>query len=171
MAGTHVSVSISPPVFVFPAPPEVVVIPQTYVYYDPDVDFDIFFCGGHWYRPQGGYWYGSASYNGTLGSHTEPTVCPAQSASKLQGHHNGGKTYSLMANWTGIGKLGKEEITGHPMAGEDGGTKLTTDTMDPMEAVDTMEVMVTMGALDPMEAVDTTEAEDLTEDPMEGCRY
>ena len=64
MAGTHVSVNISPPVFVFPAPPEVVVIPETYVYYDPDVDFDIFFCGGHWYRPHGGYWYSSASYNG-----------------------------------------------------------------------------------------------------------
>ena len=90
---------------------------------------------------------------------------------QITGASQWGQDLSLMANWTGIGKLGKEEITGHPMAGEDGGTKLTTDTMDPMEAVDTMEVMVTMGALDPMEAVDTTEAEDLTEDPMEGCRY
>ena len=65
MAGRHVGVNIPlPPAFVFPAPPELVVIPGTYVYYWPDVDFDIFFYGGYWYRPYGGNWYHSPSYGG-----------------------------------------------------------------------------------------------------------
>ncbi len=65
MARIHVGVSIPlPPVFVFSAPPELVVIPGTYVYYCPDVDVDVFFFGGYWYRPYGGYWYRSVSYDG-----------------------------------------------------------------------------------------------------------
>ncbi len=64
-AGIHVGVNIPlPPVFVFPAPPELVVIPGTYVYYCPDVDVDIFFYGGYWYRHYGGYWYRCVSYDG-----------------------------------------------------------------------------------------------------------
>ncbi len=65
MARVRVDVNIpAPPAFVFPAPPELVVIPGTYVYYSPDVDVDIFFYGGYWYRPYGGYWYRSADYRG-----------------------------------------------------------------------------------------------------------
>jgi hypothetical protein len=57
MAGIHIGVNIPlPPIFAFPAPPQLVVIPGTYAYYCPDVDFDIFFYGGYWYR--------SASYGG-----------------------------------------------------------------------------------------------------------
>jgi hypothetical protein len=65
MAGIHIGISIPPPpIFVFSAPPELVVIPGTYVYYCPDAGFDIFFYGGYWYRPYGGYWYSSVSYGG-----------------------------------------------------------------------------------------------------------
>jgi hypothetical protein len=65
MAGIHIGINIPlPPVFAFPAPPELVVIPGTYVYYCPDVGFDIFFYGGYWYRSYGGYWYSAASYDG-----------------------------------------------------------------------------------------------------------
>jgi len=65
MAGIHIGVNIPlPPPFVFSAPPELVVIPGTYAYYCPDVDFDIFFYAGYWYRPYGGYWYRSGSYGG-----------------------------------------------------------------------------------------------------------
>jgi len=67
MARIHIGVNIPlPPAFVFSAPPELVVIPGTYVYYCPDVDFDIFFYAGYWYRPYRGYWYRSASYGGPL---------------------------------------------------------------------------------------------------------
>ncbi len=65
IAGIHIGINIPPPpVFVFPAPPVVVVIPGTYVYYCPDVDFDIFFYSGYWYRPYRGYWYRSVNYEG-----------------------------------------------------------------------------------------------------------
>ena len=74
MAGVHIGVNIPlpsiginippPPVFAFPAPPELAVIPGTYVYYCPDVDFNLFFYDGYWYRSDGGYWYSSVSYDG-----------------------------------------------------------------------------------------------------------
>lgn len=63
-AGVDVGVSISlPPLIVFAAPPEVVVIPETYVYVVPDVDVDIFFYDGWWWRPWEGRWYRSRHYD------------------------------------------------------------------------------------------------------------
>lgn len=65
IAGVSISIGFPPPPpFVFPAPPELVVIPGTYVYYCPDAGVDIFFYGGYWYRSYGGYWYSAASYDG-----------------------------------------------------------------------------------------------------------
>ena len=64
MAGVGVSVSIPlPPLIVFSTPPEVVVIPETYVYAVPDVDVDIFFYDGWWWRPWEGRWYRSRHYD------------------------------------------------------------------------------------------------------------
>jgi hypothetical protein len=64
MAGVDVGVSISlPPLIVFAAPPEVVVIPETYVYAVPDINVDIFFYNGWWWRPWEGRWYRSRHYN------------------------------------------------------------------------------------------------------------
>ena len=63
-AGVDVGVNISlPPLIVFSAPPEVVVIPETYVYAVPDVDVDIFFYDGWWWRPWEGRWYRSRHYD------------------------------------------------------------------------------------------------------------
>jgi hypothetical protein len=56
-----------PPAYVVPAPPRVVVIPGTYVYYSPGLDVDILFYQGYWYRPYGGRWYRARSYNGPWG--------------------------------------------------------------------------------------------------------
>lgn len=64
MAGVNVSVGISlPPLIAFSGPPEVVVIPNTYVYAVPGVDVDIFFHNGWWWRPWDGRWYRSRNYN------------------------------------------------------------------------------------------------------------
>lgn len=64
MAGVDVGISISlPPPIVFAAPPEVVVIPETYVYFAPDLDVDIFFYNGWWWRPWEGRWYRSRHYD------------------------------------------------------------------------------------------------------------
>jgi hypothetical protein len=65
MAGVSIGINIPvPPLFTFPAPPELVVIPGTYAYYCPDAGVNVFFYAGYWYRPYEGYWYRSASYNG-----------------------------------------------------------------------------------------------------------
>ncbi len=66
-AAARVSVNINigaPPAFVLPAPPEVAVIPGTYVYFIPGIAADILFYHGYWYRPYDGHWFFSLSYNG-----------------------------------------------------------------------------------------------------------
>ncbi|MCK9365101.1 MAG: hypothetical protein M0P74_16050 [Syntrophales bacterium] len=68
MARVDVGISISlPPLIVFAAPPEVVVLPETNVYAVPDLDVDIFFYGGWWWRPWEGRWYRSRNYNSGWG--------------------------------------------------------------------------------------------------------
>jgi hypothetical protein len=63
MAGTSVNVSIGlPPPMVFARPPELVVLPGSYVYVAPDVAEDIYFHNGWWWRPWGGHWYRSRHY-------------------------------------------------------------------------------------------------------------
>jgi len=64
MARVDIGINISlPPPIVFAAPPEVVVIPETYVYVVPDSDVDIFFYDGWWWRPWEGRWYRSRHYD------------------------------------------------------------------------------------------------------------
>ncbi len=66
-AGVNLSVTIPLPGLVFTAPPAMVAIPGTYAYFAPDVEADIFFYHGYWYRPYGGRWYVSAGFNGPWG--------------------------------------------------------------------------------------------------------
>lgn len=58
----HVSIPL-PPMITFHAPPEVVVIPETYVYFVPDIEEEIFFYDGWWWRPWQGRWYRSRRYD------------------------------------------------------------------------------------------------------------
>jgi hypothetical protein len=58
----HVTIPLPPPIPFF-APPELIVLPETYVYVAPDVDVDIFFYDGWWWRPWEGRWYRSQYYN------------------------------------------------------------------------------------------------------------
>jgi hypothetical protein len=76
-AGVDVNIGINVPLpaFVFSAPPAVIFIPGTYVYAVPDVDIDIVFYQGYWYRPYRDYWYRSTSYNGPW-RHIENKVVP-----------------------------------------------------------------------------------------------
>ncbi len=63
-AEVNVNVTIPLPGLFIPAPPPLLVVPGTYVYYPPDVNVDIFFFHGYWYRPYRGGWYIANSYNG-----------------------------------------------------------------------------------------------------------
>ena len=65
VAGVDISIGISlPPPIVFVEPPAVIVLPDTtYVYVVPDMDVDIYFWNGWWWRPWDGRWYRSRYYD------------------------------------------------------------------------------------------------------------
>ncbi len=65
MAGVNIGIGISlPPPIVFEAPPDVIVLPDTNdVYVDPDIDVDMYFWNGWWWRLWEGRWYRSHYYN------------------------------------------------------------------------------------------------------------
>jgi hypothetical protein len=64
MSQVDINVRIGlPPPIVFATPPELVVIPDTYVYVAPDIDVDLFFWNGWWWRLWEGRWYRSRYYN------------------------------------------------------------------------------------------------------------
>jgi hypothetical protein len=68
IAEVNIGVSISlPPLILSAGPLEVVVIPGTYVYAVPDLDVDIFFYNGWWWRPWEGRWYRSRHYDSGWG--------------------------------------------------------------------------------------------------------
>jgi hypothetical protein len=73
-AEVNVNIGIGVPAVVIPAPPAVVLIPSTYVYFVPEVGVDIFFYHGHWYRPHHGHYYRATSYNGPWVSITHRAV-------------------------------------------------------------------------------------------------
>ena len=74
-AGVHVNIGVNLPAYRFAAPPEVVVIPGTYVYMVPDIDVDVLFFQGYWWRPYEGHWYRSRDYRGSW-RHVEPGRIP-----------------------------------------------------------------------------------------------
>jgi hypothetical protein len=65
MAGVDISIGFSlPPPIVFAAPPEVIVVPDTTdVYVVPDIDAELFFWNGWWWRLWEGRWYHSRYYD------------------------------------------------------------------------------------------------------------
>ena len=105
------SISLPPPI-VFAAPPELVVIPETYVYAVPDSDVDIFFYSGWWWRPWEGRWYRSRNYNSGWGYYRNvPSFyagIPSSWRNDYREHHWGGHPWNyqriphqqLQKNWS-----------------------------------------------------------------------
>lgn len=60
----NININLGAPTVVAAPPPELVLIPGTYVYLAPGSDLNIVFYGGFWYRPHKGKWYRSDAYNG-----------------------------------------------------------------------------------------------------------
>ena len=68
-------VIVTPPPIVFDVEPELVVIPNTYVYYVTKDDNDLFFCNGFWWRPWHDGWYRAEIYSGPWVV-VEPKIVP-----------------------------------------------------------------------------------------------
>jgi hypothetical protein len=63
-AGMDVSVNIGIPAVVVAQPPEMVLVPDSQIYYAPSVEAELFFYRGNWYTRHGRRWYRGRSYNG-----------------------------------------------------------------------------------------------------------
>ncbi|MEW6326713.1 MAG: hypothetical protein AB1487_03855 [Thermodesulfobacteriota bacterium] len=59
-----INIGLPLPAIVVSTPPAVVMIPGTPVYFAPDIEVDIFFYRGYWYRPYRQRWYRASHYNG-----------------------------------------------------------------------------------------------------------
>lgn len=63
-AGMDVNVNIGVPAVVVAHPPEMILVPDTQVYFAPGVEAELFFYRGNWYTRHGHRWYRGRSYNG-----------------------------------------------------------------------------------------------------------
>lgn len=63
-AQVSVKVNIGPPPVIFAAPPRVVVVPQTPVYYAPDTSYNVFFYDGRYYSFHNGAWFLARAHGG-----------------------------------------------------------------------------------------------------------
>jgi hypothetical protein len=63
-AEVNVSIGIGIPPIVVSAPPAVVIIPNTYVYIAPDLQEDVFFYRGYWWRTHERNWYRARAVGG-----------------------------------------------------------------------------------------------------------
>lgn len=58
----NIGINAPPPAIVVKVPPAVVVIPGTYIYFAPDINDEVFFYGGYWWRPHRGGWYRAVEF-------------------------------------------------------------------------------------------------------------
>ena len=63
-AGMNVNLNIGVPAVVVAEPPEMILVPNTMVYYAPGVEAELFFYRGSWYTHHGRRWYRGNSYKG-----------------------------------------------------------------------------------------------------------
>jgi hypothetical protein len=73
--GVSVNINLGPPPIVVSEPPEVVMVPQSRVYFVPDPHVDVFFYAGYWWSPRGTRWYRASAYNGPW-VHIAPSAVP-----------------------------------------------------------------------------------------------
>ena len=64
----RMDISLPPPI-VLSSSPMVIVIPETYVYVVPDMDAELYFYNGWWWRLWDGRWYRSRNYNSDWSYH------------------------------------------------------------------------------------------------------
>ncbi len=62
--GVNLNINLGPPPVLVSPPPDLVLIPDTGVYFAPGVSADIFFYDGFWWSPRGPRWYRAESPRG-----------------------------------------------------------------------------------------------------------
>ena len=63
-AQVSVNINVAPPPVIFHAPPRVVIVPNTPVYYVPDTTYNVFVHQGHYYSFHDGAWFLATSHGG-----------------------------------------------------------------------------------------------------------
>jgi hypothetical protein len=63
-AQVSVNINVAPPPVIFPAPPRMVVVPHTPVYYVPDTSYNVFVYDRHYYSFHEGAWFVATSHGG-----------------------------------------------------------------------------------------------------------
>ena len=63
-AQVSVNINVSPPPVIFAAPPRVVVVPKTPVYYVPDTSYNVFVYEKHYYSFHEGAWFIANTHRG-----------------------------------------------------------------------------------------------------------
>ena len=63
-AQVSVSINVPPPPIIFPAPPRVVAVPQTPVFYVPDTSYNVFVYENRYYNYYDGAWFIARSHGG-----------------------------------------------------------------------------------------------------------
>jgi hypothetical protein len=61
----NLDIHIPLPLYGFQEPPRMAPVPRSHAYFAPDIDVDIIFYHGYWYRPHAGRWYRADSYDGS----------------------------------------------------------------------------------------------------------
>ncbi len=62
--GVNLNINLGPPPVIVSPPSDLVLIPETGVYFAPGVSADIFFFDGYWWAPRGPRWYRAYSPRG-----------------------------------------------------------------------------------------------------------
>jgi len=87
----NVNIGVPLPELVLAAPPALAVISGTYIYVAADANADLVFYHDNWYRPHGGTWYVSLSYNGpwkiAVNAPVAVTNLPRDYRAVPPGHH------------------------------------------------------------------------------------
>lgn len=63
-AEIDVYINIGPPPISVAEPPALVMIPDTIIFFVPQVEYDVFYYEDYWWSPRGNQWYRATAYNG-----------------------------------------------------------------------------------------------------------
>ncbi len=62
--GVNLNINLGPPPVLVSPPTDLVLIPDTGIYFIPAISADVFFYGGYWWAPRGPRWYRAQSPGG-----------------------------------------------------------------------------------------------------------